>query len=58
MRIDHCPKCRKAGLRWKDAQGKLASGLTPQEEYAHLPAFRLSNATEKWCPRCKEWVKP
>ncbi len=63
MRIDYCPKCNKAGLKyhsnWNDPKyysyhfvdGKPIDDIkkvNPPEGYG----------TAKWCPRCKEWVKP
>jgi|GEM_PF-5649224 hypothetical protein len=43
MRIDYCPKCNKAGLKWDSLD---ASSSPPHP------------GQDKWCPRCKEWVKP
>jgi len=59
MRIDHCPKCGKAGLKIE---------RYPSSPYSNPPKIPtveqgLENgyhwkAGEKWCPRCKEWVTP
>ena len=58
MRIDYCPKCNKAGLKYE---------RYPHSFYSNPPIYLNDaeleeNAThhslnEKWCPRCKEWVK-
>lgn len=63
MRIDYCPKCGKAGL-------KYASNWNDPDFYsfyfvAGKPVDKIKKiyppegyGTAKWCPRCKEWVKP
>ena len=45
MRIDYCPKCGKAGLKYSSSERQK---LYAPEGYG----------TAKWCPRCKEWVRP
>lgn len=52
MDVDFCPNCKKAGLRYKDHDGHY-----PVDFLAHDVLSR-SRETKKWCPRCKEWVKP
>jgi len=60
MRIRYCPKCNKAGLKWKDPEGKGFDRLTDKERYE---AYRSGKppSLERWnmryCPRCQEWVK-
>ena len=63
MRIDYCPKCNKAGLKyhsnWDDpnyykyhfVQGRVV------DECVKIGAPN-GYGTAKWCPRCKEWVEP
>ena len=61
MRIDYCPKCNKAGLKYASnwdipkpyhwEEGKVVNDY----EMVYPPEGRGS---AKWCPRCKEWVKP
>lgn len=48
MDVDFCPNCQKAGLRYKDPEGHYPNDYVPLQN---------SGAT-KWCPRCKQWVKP
>ncbi len=69
MRIDYCPKCNKARLKYDNADGKDIEGHTQSERYGLWKEAcangrsdeYLKNSTyglKKWCPRCKEWVKP
>jgi hypothetical protein len=66
VRIDHCPKCKKAGLKYasnwdipqpyhfeKDADGN--SHVVRDYVLNYPPG---GYGTAKWCPRCQEWVKP
>ena len=60
MRIDYCPKCGKAGLKYETPEGRDCTGRTNEERYQDfvndiLPTPCIKN---KWCPRCKEWIKP
>ena len=45
MRIDYCPECGKAGLKWKNLDN-------PED-----PLNWKYEVGQKWCPRCKKWVK-
>lgn len=49
MRIDYCPKCHKAGLKYTEvtAEDPKGYGIVPNE-----------HKWDKWCPRCKQWVTP
>ena len=65
MRIDYCPKCHKAGLKYDDPDGRDIEGHTQLERYKLWQEAHANNQTRehtyglrKWCPRCKEWVKP
>ncbi len=64
MKIDYCPKCDKAGLKHNDPEGKNANGHTRQQRYEVYMNIRgneiplIPYGSMKWCPRCKEWVKP
>ncbi len=63
MRIDYCPKCNKAGLKY------FSNWANPHFGDYHFEGNKVVNdfeqktapdgyGTAKWCPRCKEWVKP
>ncbi len=54
MRIRYCPKCRKAGLKWDDAQGKGYDGLTDNER---CQRGTTTDYSMRYCPRCEEWVR-
>jgi len=58
MRIRYCPKCNRAGLKWRDPDGLDVNGMTEHEAYE---AYRdgkpvPSKYGYRYCPRCKEWV--
>jgi len=56
MRIDYCPKCKVAGLRYCSNYREIEASNWPlaiEKQYAPE-----GYGTAKWCPRCKEWVKP
>jgi len=61
MRIDYCPKCHKAGLKYENEQGEDPSGLTQAERFLAWcddpQNYVSARGTKKWCPRCKEWVE-
>lgn len=42
MRVNYCPQCGKAGLRWQDPRGERP------EEWAYT--------VHRFCPRCQVWV--
>jgi hypothetical protein len=61
MRIDYCPKCGKAGLKyasnWDAPQPyHFESGKVVNDYELHYAPDGFGSA--KWCPRCKEWVTP
>ena len=68
MRIDYCPKCHKAGLKyhsnWDDPKyyayhfEKDGAGNTHCVDEIQKICPPEGYGTAKWCPRCKEWVKP
>ena len=67
MRIDYCPNCHKAGLKYDNPEGKDIEGHTQPEryklwqEYCDKVGKYVQHSTyglKKWCPRCKVWVKP
>lgn len=59
MKIDYCPKCGKAGLRYEDDKGLDPSGMSRHQRYeAYLIGEKSTYGTRKWCPRCKEWTNP
>lgn len=47
MRIDYCPNCNKAGLKYRN----------DKDDYMNLIPNHYANR-KKWCPRCKVWVEP
>jgi len=57
MDVDFCPKCHKAGLRYeiKHIPPWMPDNRTAEEK---TESSRGLSNNEKWCPRCKEWVKP
>ncbi len=59
MRIDHCPTCKKAGLKYERYPHSYYSNppLIPNTEQAEENAIH-SKLNQKWCPRCKQWVIP
>jgi hypothetical protein len=59
MRINYCPECKKAGLKYERYPRSLYSNppvIPTQEQKAENEQHHLIN--EKWCPRCAKWVKP
>jgi hypothetical protein len=59
MKIDYCPKCKKAGLKYEryPSNPYLIPPLEPDEvEIKENSDHRAKH--EKWCPRCQEWVRP
>lgn len=65
MRIDYCPECHKAGLRYANPEGRDCNGKTQQDRYndwyksgANKNEIFSSHGPKKWCPRCKKWVGP
>jgi hypothetical protein len=59
MRIDYCPICGKAGLRYENTEGKDANGLTRQELWAIYPnPLPIPHGSQKYCPRCNRWIEP
>ena len=60
MRIDYCPKCGKAGLKYHNLQNKNPDGNTDQERFDKWNKGESLTIVglNKWCPRCKEWVEP
>jgi hypothetical protein len=59
MRIDYCPECHKAGLkyqRYPDSPYSNPPLILTLEQKIENERYHHDNA--KWCPRCKEWVKP
>ena len=63
MRIDYCPNCGKAGLKhfsnWDNPMFgayHFENGRVVNDLEKHCPPDGYGTA--KWCPRCKEWVKP
>ncbi len=60
MRIDYCPKCGKAGLRYETSEGLDCDNRTERQRYEawNTGDYFSSYGSKKWCPRCKEWVKP
>jgi hypothetical protein len=57
MRIDYCPHCNKAGLKYERFQQ-----LCWQPEHRtkeQIDEYELNHSQgKKWCSRCKMWVKP
>jgi hypothetical protein len=62
MRIDYCPMCHKAGLRYENEQGQDPSGKTQQQRFeAYQNAqgkYQSAYGSLKWCKRCQAWVTP
>jgi len=62
MRIDYCPGCHKAGLRYENEQGQDPSGKTQEQRFeAYQDArgeYQSAYGAMKWCRRCQNWVKP
>ena len=66
MRIDYCPKCNKAGLKYASNWDIPQPYHFEQDKDGHsfvVNDYKLHYAPEgygtaKWCPRCKEWVAP
>ena len=56
MKIDYCPKCHKAGLKYASNRDEALNGRFQYEVKMIYPPEGYGTA--KWCPRCKEWVKP
>jgi hypothetical protein len=57
MRIDYCPKCKKAGLKCKNNEGQTWDGHGQLVKSNQITA--MCNPWDiKWCPRCKVWVVP
>ena len=65
VRIDYCPKCNKAGLK-HDRIHPISAFVPQLQAYRYRPEdtiFLQENEVhylrgEKYCARCKEWVKP
>jgi len=51
MNVAYCPKCKTARLRWVDDHGQPR--VTDDR-----PSWRVRDGRDRWCPQCKEWVKP
>ena len=60
MRIDYCPKCHKAGLKyhsnWDDPK-YYAYHFENGQVVEEIEKIGPPEGYSKWCPRCKEWVK-
>ena len=52
MRIDYCPCCFVAGLRYDAVDPLPEQSWTPDQ----ILTFKAQGM--KWCRRCKKWVKP
>jgi hypothetical protein len=58
MRIRYCPDCKKAGLKWDDANGKGYDGMTDRERYSSNIPVKEGLFNMRYCPRCHGWVHP
>ena len=63
MKETYCPKCHKAGLKYHSNWDDPKFGTYHFEDGIPIDDIRGIVApggygTAKWCPRCKEWVKP
>ncbi len=61
MKIDYCPKCGKAGLKYENEHGLDPDGRSSQSRYQDWVDKKTvvsHYGYQKWCPRCKEWVDP
>jgi len=60
MRIDYCPKCKKAGLKYERYQHAPYANppIMPSDFEMAENKYHHSTLGEKWCPRCREWVNP
>jgi len=63
---DYCPECNKSGVRYEHVP-QHSHMVTEDDGHPHYvyddtPEYRENNEhrtlNEKWCPRCKKWIKP
>ena len=57
MRIDYCPKCNKAGLKYERIP-TLAWKPDTRTEAEKEECNREHSLGKKWCLRCRQWVNP
>jgi len=58
MRIDYCPKCGKAGLKYDRIHIPPWEVKTPEQQMIREENKLHYAQGEKWCSRCHEWVRP
>lgn len=58
MRIDYCPQCKKAGLKYERIHIPSWYVKTPEQQAIWDENKLHQSNGKKWCPRCQQWVTP